>query len=175
MSITHTPTQIHPDVAPAVVLGVHLPLRCRTTGCHSLSIMLAALGNSQQRNNQPLFGPAARENETIPGGCCRAKARFLPPLTLALSHSRLFSAFPPWRRTCGLFSSPTSIQAVQQRFNQRSKEHCTYPGGLQIQLSVCAFLPLPRGFLHGPLLCLLNKAGPIEQPCLSLAPCLASP
>lgn len=42
----------------------------------------------------------------------------------------------------GLFSSLTSIQ----RFNQRSKEYCTDPGGLQTQLSICAFLPLPPGF-----------------------------
>lgn len=143
-------------------------LHCRTTGCHSLSIMLAALGSSLQGNSQPLFDPATRENEKIPGaahgGCHRVKARFLPSLTLALSHTRLFSAFLPWRRTCVLFSSLTSIQPVQQSFNQRSKEHFAYSGGPQRQLSACALLSLPSGFLHGALSCLLNTTGPGEQP-----------
>lgn len=175
----HHPTHIHPNVASATMLGVHLLLHCRPTGYHSFSTMLAALGNSQQGNNQPLFGPAARENEIIPGaahgGCYRVKARFLPSLTLALSHTRLFSTFLPWRRTCDLFSSLTSIQPVQQRFNQSSKEHFTYSGGPQRQLSACALLSLPPGFFHGPLSCLLNTTRAVEQPCLSLPPCLTFP
>lgn len=139
-------------------------------------------GNSQEGNNQPIFGPAAREDEvSLRSYIRRSRPASYHHSTLSLSHTRLFSAFPHWGRPCGLFSLPISIQSLQQRVNQRRREYPTHPGSIQRQLSLslCPLASTSRislevlEELHFPWMC--NATELISQPCLSLPPCLASP
>lgn len=137
-------------------------------------------GNSQEGNNQPIFGPAAREDEVSLRSCIRKMLQGQDQLPTT---TQPFPSFTPGSsQPFPIGEGHVASLACQSPSNLCSKGLIRGEKSIQLTLEVsrdssqpvssCLYIQNSSGDTSQWM---FNTTGLISQPCLSLPPCLTSP